>query len=288
MDFFDFISEGFKIFFFRIGDFSILALLTIIPASLLPVLTQKNITNVNDFDFAKFILLFILFVFYLIAGLITVMSSKIIVEGIVEDKPVSLLKTINLAYSKWGRAFTTQLLTSLILFAWSLLLFIPGFIYSIYYLFVLDAVALRNKDGQEALKYSKSLVEEQWWRVLGITFGIGIIFSIFNGLITFAFGKVSENPYFTIIPNAITLYTTSIFSIISTVLFLNNDFIYHRRLTRRREMAKREKSAPTIEEYLEEKNKKKASTSKRSTVKEVKPKTEKPKTAVKRNTRKKE
>jgi len=289
MDFFDFISEGFKIFSARVGDFSILSLGTIIPASLLLLLAQDSVLNSNnDLNVVKIILLLVILVFYVIVGLITGMSSKIIVEGIVVDKPVSLSKAINLASSKWGRAFTTQLLSSLIIFAWSLLLFIPGFIYSIYYLFVLDAVALRDKDGQEALKYSKSLVEEQWWRIFGITFGIGIIFSIFNGLITFAFGKISDNPYFTIIPNAITLYIASIFGIISTVLFLNNDFVYHRRLTRRKEIAKREEYAPTIEEYLEAKNKKKASASKRSTVKKIKPKAEKPKTVVKRNTRKKE
>ncbi len=289
MDFFDFISEGFKIFFSRVGDFSILALGTIIPASLFFLFVQNSVSNTkNDLDVAKFILLFVILVFYVIASLTMTMSSKIIVEGIVENKNISLAKAITLASSKWGRAFTTQLLSSLIIFAWSLLLVIPGFIYSIYYLFILDAVALRDKDGQEALKYSKSLVEEQWWRMFGITLGIGIIFGVFNGLISFVFGRISENPYFAIIPNAIALYGASIFGVISTVLFLNNDFVYRRRLTRRKEVEKREEYAPTIEEYLEAKKKKKASTSKRSTVKKVKPKAEKPKTVVKRNIRKKE
>lgn len=289
MDFSDFISEGFKIFSARIGDFSILSLGTIIPASLLFLLAQDNVLkSSSDLNVVKIILLLVILVFYVIVGLITGMSSKIIVEGIVVDKPVSLAKAINSASSRWGRAFTTQLLSSLIIFAWSLLLFIPGFIYSIYYLFILDAVALRDKDGQEALKYSKSLVEEQWWRMFLITLGIGVIFAIFNGVISFIFGRISENPYFAIIPNAITLYGTSIFGVISTVLFLNNDFVYRRRSTRRKEVEKREEYAPTIEEYLEAKKKKKASTSKRSTVKKVKPKAEKPKTVIKRNTRKKE
>lgn len=287
MGFFDFISEGFKIFSARIGDFSILSLGTIIPASLLLLLAQDSILkSSNDLNVVKIILLLVILVFYVIIGLITGMSSKIIVEGVVANKPVSLAQAINLASSKWGRAFTTQLLSSFIIFAWSLLLFIPGFVYSIYYLFVLDAVALRDKNGQEALKYSKSLVEEQWWRIFGITLGIGIVFSIFNGLISFIFGKISDNLYFSIIPNAITLYVTSIFGVISTILFLNNDFVYRRRSTRRKEVERREEYAPTIEEYLEAK--KKVSTTKRSTVKKVKPKTEKSKTVTKRNPRKKE
>lgn len=284
MDFSDFISEGFKVFSARIMDFSILS---IIPASLGSLFFQDRFFN--DLTVVKSIFLLVFVVFYVIVGLIAGMSSKIIVEGIVVNKPVSLAQAVNLASSKWGRAITTQLLSSLIVSALSLLLFIPGFIYSIYYLFVLDVVTLRDTDGQEALKYSKSLVEEQWWRIFGITLGIGIIFGIFNGLINFVFGKISENLYFAIIPYAINLYVASIFGVISTVFFLNNDFVYHRRLIRRKEIEKRrEEYAPTIEEYLEAKKKKKATTSKRSTVKKIKPKAEKPKTVVKRNTRKKE
>lgn len=123
MDFSDFISEGFKIFFARIGDLSILSLGNIIPASLLLLLAQDNVLkSSDDLNVVKIVLLLVILVFYAIVGLITTMSSKIIVEGVVVDKPVSLVKAINLASSKWGRAFTTQLLSSLIIFAWSLLL----------------------------------------------------------------------------------------------------------------------------------------------------------------------
>lgn len=288
MDFSDFISEGLKIFYERVGDFSILALVNIIPIGLAPFLFQDNISSPNnEMNVAKLILVFIFFICYAFVSLITGMSSKIIVESIVLDKPISLPNAINSAFSKWGRAFTTQLLSSLIIFAWSLLFFIPGVIYTIYYLFVLDVVTLRDKDGQEALKYSKSIVEEQWWRMFLITLGFGLIYGAFNGLISFLSGKILENIYLAIIPNAIILYAGSIFGVISTVLFLNNDFIYHRRSTRRKEIEKREQYAPTIDEYLEAK-KKRTSASKRSTVRKVKPKTEKSKTVVKRNTRKKE
>ncbi len=153
---------------------------------------------------------------------------------------------------------------------------------------MLDAVALRDKDGIEALKYSKTLIEGQWWRIFWISMGIGVIYLIFNGLIIFTLGKVSENPYFAIVPNAITLYVASILGVVGTVLFLNIDSVYHRKLTRRKEIEKRESYAPTIEEYLEAKKKKKTSKSKRSTVKKVNPKAEKSKAVVKRNTRKKE
>lgn len=289
MDFSDFISEGFKIFFFRVKDFSLLALITIIPLSFLLAVTASGFPSEDtQTNIVKIILLCVILLFQTIVSLVTSMSSKLITESIVEQKPISLQDAIKLAWSKWGRAFITQLLTSLIILGLSLLLFIPGFIYSIYYIFMLDAVALRDKDGMEALKYSKTLIEGQWWRIFWISMGIGVIYLIFNGSVTFLLGKVSANPYFAIIPNVITLYIASILGVVGTVLFLNVDFVYHRKLTKRKEVEKRENYAPTIEEYLKAKKKKEASTSKRSTVKKVKSNTEKSKTVVKRSTRKKE
>lgn len=289
MDFTDFISEGFKIFFFRIKDFSLLALITVVPLSLLLAIVASGVPSQdNQVNIVKIILLCLVLLFQVTVALVASMSIKLIAESIIEQKPLSLTDAIKLAWPKWGRAFTTQLLTSLIILGLSLLLIIPGFIYSIYYIFILDAVALRDKDGMEALRYSKALIEGQWWRIFWISMGIGVIYSIFNGLITFLLDKVSANPYFAIIPNAITLYVASIFGVVSTVLFLNIDFVHHKKLTRKREIEKREQYAPTIEEYLEAKKKKKPSTSKRSTVKKVKPMPEKLKTVVKRNNRKKE
>lgn len=289
MDFPDFISEGFKIFFFRVKDFSLLALIAIVPLSFLPVITASEFPSQDtQTNVVKIILFCVILLFQTIVSLVASMSSKLITESIVEQKPISLTDAIKLAWSKWGRAFITQLLTSLIILGLSLLLLIPGFIYSIYYIFMLDAVALRDKDGMEALKYSKTLIEGQWWRIFWISMGIGVIYLIFNGVITFIFGRVSENPYFAIAPNAINLYIASILGVVGTVLFLNVDFVYHKKLTRRKEIEKRENYAPTIEEYLKAKKKKEASTSQRSTVKKVKPKTVKSKTIVKRNTREKE
>lgn len=289
MDFADFISEGIKIFFLRVKDFSLLALIAIVPLSFLPAITASEFPSQDtQTNIVKIILLFVIVIFQTIVSLVASMSSKLITESIVEQKPISLTDALKLAWSKWGRAFITQLLTSLIILGLSLLLFIPGFIYSVYYIFMLDAVALRDQDGMDALKYSKKLIEGQWWRIFWISMGIGIIYLIFNGSITFLLGKVSVNPYFAIIPNAITLYIASILGVVGTVLFLNVDFVYHRKLTKRKEVEKRENYAPTIDEYLKAKKKKEASTSKRSTVKKVKPKTEKSKTVVKRSTRKKE
>lgn len=293
MSFVDFIREGFRIFFSRFKDFSLLFLGTYIPTVLFVVLAlisgKLPPQNTNS-NIINFLLLCSMAILQVMVSLIVLTSSMIITEGIVENKPASLTNATKLALSKLGRAFTTQLLAFVILLGLSLLLIVPGIIYSFYYIFMLQAVALRDKDGMEALKYSKTLVEGQWWRIFWISIGIGIILSIFNGLITFLPGRVSGNPYYSIIPSLISLYIAGIFGIVVTVLFINVDFVYHRRLAKRKEMetGSRIKRAPSIEEYLKNKQKAETSSVKRSTVKKAARKAEQTKPLAKRSTRKKD
>ncbi len=98
----------------------------------------------------RLLLLCSVLIIQFVTSLIALVGIKLITESIVEDKPMSLSAAIKLAFSKLGRAITTQFVTSLIIFGLSLLLFIPGLIYSVFYMFTLDAVALREKTGKEA------------------------------------------------------------------------------------------------------------------------------------------
>ncbi len=253
LDFFDIMSEGLKIFFFKFGEMCWLALVAFIPSSLMVVvLTKAFPVEQATINPLSILMVFLVLLAQLIAGLIVSVSMAVIIEKVVENKTISFAEAVKYAASKWGKAFTTSLLASVITFGLSLLLVIPGIIYWTYYSFVLYVVALRDKHGKEALNYSKALVMGQWWRIFGILLGLGIIFGIFDAIITYPLRKISENPYFAIIPNAVSLFLAMIFGVMSVVLFLNNDFVYHRRLTRRieNERAREVKRAPTIDEYL--------------------------------------
>lgn len=291
LDFWDFINESLRIFLFRIKDFSLLALGSIILSSLTMVLISEEFSSENTTtNIIKIVLLFSILILQILIGLVISMSSAIITEHVVEGKSISLKDSIKLATSKWGGAFTTQFLASIIILGLTLLLFIPGFVYSIYYIFVLYAFVLRGKEGTEALKYSKTLVEGQWWRLFWIFLGISIIFGIINAVFTILFGLISDNPYLAVIPNAITLYLASIIGIINVVIFLNMDFVHHRRLEKRKEMekAKKIKKAQAITEYVKDVKKAKSSPVKRPTIKNTPRTSEKTKTTARRNTRKKE
>lgn len=278
LGFFEILGEGLKIFLFRFVDISLIALGSFVPTSLLLVFLSERLSSQETaIDavslFASLLLLFSQVVISIVAS----MSIAIITEKVVNNRHISMVEAIKYAASKWGGAVTTSLFASVIIFGLTLLLIIPGIIYWTYYVFVLYAVALRDKYGNEALKYSKILVEGQWWRVFGILLGIGVIFAIVNQAITIPLSNVSDSPYFAIVPSVISVYLSSIFGVMNVVLFLNNDFVYHHRLAKRKELAKlrKIKKAPSIEQYLAKTAKGKSVTSKPSSNKGIVRKTEK-------------
>lgn len=86
----------------------------------------------------------------------------------------------------------TGLLTVLIVMGGTLMLLIPGIIFSLWYGFSSYAVMLDDKKGMEALNYSKSLVKGRWWgvfwRLLAPSFVIGIVTSLVQLILLFPFG----------------------------------------------------------------------------------------------------
>jgi hypothetical protein len=290
LNFIEIISEGSKILFLKIKDISLIALIAVLPASLLPLL------GLEEFQFQGIeknplviVLVILLFLLQGIFSLIASMSIAVIVEKVATKEDVSAIEAIKHALSKLGNGIATSLYLLIIVFGLTLLLVIPGIIYSNYYIFVLYVVALRNKSGGEALDYSKMLVEGQWWRVFGILLGAALIFGIIETVISLPLGLISNSPYIAIITNAVTLFSNAIFTVMPVVLFLNNDFSYHHRLAKRKEMeiSRKTKKAPSIEEYAKD-TKATRTTAKRSSVKKVTVKSEKPKAVAKRSTRKKE
>ncbi len=85
-------------------------------------------------------------------------------------------------------AFGLTILVGLIVTGGFILLIIPGIIFSIWFVFTLQARVLDQKKGTSALSQSKSLVAGNWWGVFGrivlatiiVTVCMGIVESIFN------------------------------------------------------------------------------------------------------------
>ncbi len=83
--------------------------------------------------------------------------------------------------------FWVSFLTSIFVGLWTLLLIIPGIIFSVYYVFGAYATLFDGQRGLAALRYSKQLVKGRWWAIawrVGVT---SILFGLLVSIIILAF-----------------------------------------------------------------------------------------------------
>ena len=159
-------------------------------------------------------------------GVIAIMGVAAIAEKAIDGQSLDWSDAIKYGFSKWGKAIGTGLLGAIIILGLSLLLIIPGIIYSLYYTFWVYVVALRDRSGKAALDYSKNLIKGQWWRVFGIQLVLWIISSVVGLIIAYPFTLISYNQFFYLIPDTLADIVGAFFTITSTLFFLNNDYVY--------------------------------------------------------------
>lgn len=284
LDFWDILGAGWRIFVFKFKDFSLLALALIVPNSILFYFLFQPLSVRPEITALRFSLLFLLLAFNMIVGTLAALSIAVITEKVVQRRNISAAGAIRHAFSRLGRALVTSFLMYIILAGLLLLFIIPGVIYSIYYAFALYAVVLREKSAGEALNYSKTLVQGQWWRVFGILAGLAMISASIDWIIGLPLRGVHNLAYSTILSNTILYFLSTILGVTQVVLFLNNDFVYHRRLARRAQAARAKKTrkAPSFEQALA-KNKTRSTRKTRAGQAARKP-AKKSKTAASRNT----
>ena len=109
-----------------------------------------------------------------ILGLLSYMSLMYIVDDAAAGRATSIVIALRKALTRIPIVITTGLLSTIRLFGWFLLLFVPGIIKSVRYSFTLQAVALRNVAHSEAIRYSIRMVENFWWTVVFAGFFIGL------------------------------------------------------------------------------------------------------------------
>ncbi len=236
MDFADILKEGLNIFFFKFKEMALISLGGLLPLNILSITFMIYFPSLRLGSTSAGLLLAVIFsLVQMVIGIIVITSIAIIIEKTVQQKDVTVLTSVKSALSMWGSATVTYFLYILIYIGLSLLLIVPGIIYSNYYSFFMYAVALRGKTGMEALQYSKKLVEGQWWRVFGILLGISLILGVVPLIILFPFIRIHTNPYWMLIPNAFLYLIVALSTVMEGVLFLNNDYVAHHRLVRRTE-----------------------------------------------------
>lgn len=95
-----------------------------------------------------------------------------------------------------GSYFWLSILTAILVLLWTLLLVIPGIIFSIYYSFAVYAFFFEGRKGMDAIKRSKALVKGHWWPVAGRILGLSLILWVFMMLISIPGMMATENSWF--------------------------------------------------------------------------------------------
>ncbi|MFH1426527.1 MAG: hypothetical protein ABIG66_03840 [Candidatus Kerfeldbacteria bacterium] len=103
-----------------------------------------------------------------------------------EGKEVKLGETLRGSLEHWLPLFLTTLVMTILLIPLFLLFFVPGLIFSIYWLFITPAVVIGGKKYFEALKYSKQLLQGHWWQAFGRIVVLLIVFVIIALVLSYA------------------------------------------------------------------------------------------------------
>ena len=158
-------------------------------------------------------------------GCIATVGIAAIVEGAILGVNLSWGDAMRKGFSRWGSTVGTSILAGFILLGLTILLIVPGIIWTVYYTFWLYVVALRNIGGKAALDYSKNLVVGQWWRVAGIIIVISIADIITNFIIGIPSWFLPDNLILNVLSDTTLDVISSLFTVTSIVFFLNTDYL---------------------------------------------------------------
>lgn len=98
----------------------------------------------------------------LVAPIVTIAISKLTGNYIFGGQTEDYGEIIVFSFSKFPMMFLTSILASVIIFGGFAAFIIPGVIFSVNYYFFIQALALSEKNGIHALRYSRSLVRGKW------------------------------------------------------------------------------------------------------------------------------
>jgi len=224
-DLHDVIATGWRVFCQNIRAILLIVLLIYVPInfglSFVPVEHLIDEQGVRGLRIYMKIIQLSEFLF----GVIAMMAIARLVESSVCGQSTTWGDALRCALSRWGASVITGLLAGLIVLGMTLLLIVPGIIWSLYYYFFLFVVALRGLSGKAALDYSKSLVQGQWWRVFGYSCIIELFGFVIMMMLSAAFFFTPEARIFYIVSDTVVDIVSAVFLCMKVVFFLHLDYV---------------------------------------------------------------
>lgn len=169
---------------------------------------------------------------WVLSVLITI-AIILAMDAVLKKEPIKLKNIYNLSYSKTFSGILISILVSLAVGFGTILLIIPGIIFSVWFSFSLYVLVLENKKGTEALSASRQLVKGKFWPILwrwiapnfvyGVILLIIILIPIY--IIDFAVGQPGASftqypPWWsTIIANIIPVFAAPLFYALGFILY---------------------------------------------------------------------
>lgn len=121
------------------------------------------------------------------------MSVFLLVKKNYEGKELDIYKETKKLF--WPYLGLT-VLTTIFIILWTMLLIIPGIIYSVFYSLAVYVFFFEGDKGMAAIRRSISLVKNYWWEVFGRYAFVGLVFWLFGVVIAAPLSFTAENSFF--------------------------------------------------------------------------------------------
>lgn len=150
-------------------------------------------------------------------------AALVLVDQHLKQQSPVLGNSLDQAISKAVPLVLGSILLSLIVFAGSLLLVIPGIYWGVRLAFLICAIALEDQGATEGLGYSWNLVKGRWWGVFWAFLALGLIFGIPILILALIVGGIAAALNFgllvVVVVGAVTTAIVPILNIFTVLLF---------------------------------------------------------------------
>lgn len=160
----------------------------------------------------------------LLIGVLVPVAISHTIRKHLDTQTVDFPMVIRFALSKWGDAVVTSLLLTIFMIGLTFLLVVPAVILGVFWAFAIYAVAIKDKRGMAALRYSKEVVQGRWWKVLGYLIVLGLLSGIISWLIGLPFVNV-DAPIVTAFVSTMSDIVFSYTLVATALLFINLDAV---------------------------------------------------------------
>lgn len=189
------------------------AVIIFFPVNLIFSLLPQNLSLINTINSFVSIL----------TQILSTLAVAVFIKAKLDNKSLSLKEAMNSALSNFGRGITTNLLSFIVLILLFIALIIPGIIFGIYWIFAGYALALHGKSNMEALRYSKTIVQNRWWRTFGYSAVFFILFVIGMFILTLPFIPLPEHPLIDFVSQSLHSILSVGLIVIYTLFYINFD-----------------------------------------------------------------